>query len=323
MKVIAPFAYIDGKDKIWRVPAGTVVDGASIPRAFWTVIGAPYTGQYREAAVVHDRYCENKERPWSEVHQAFYDGMRAKGVGYIQAQVMYAAVYSFGPRWVVGEDRNGKAVLIQGQPQFDEQKKAQIEAYAGEGQRSIDEIKKFADGVTKASEGEVKESPADCGVVVPPAEAAESAYLLCGLDKKSQQLNSSRNLSILIADLRKLAGSNANLLIPAIEGYRADPTEANWIHAKDQAARIRALIKLATLSAIDYDASLTGSLGEETKQLFTVLQTRGVMLDKLTLNDQPQNDPGYLDDWIKRYQALMARLIVELEHLQMKVKAGS
>lgn len=35
------------------VPAGFVTDFASIPRALWTIVGAP-TGKYTRAAVVHD-----------------------------------------------------------------------------------------------------------------------------------------------------------------------------------------------------------------------------------------------------------------------------
>jgi hypothetical protein len=30
------------------------VDGTSIPQMFWWVIGSPYTGDYRRAAVLHD-----------------------------------------------------------------------------------------------------------------------------------------------------------------------------------------------------------------------------------------------------------------------------
>jgi hypothetical protein len=84
---------------MWSVPSGTRVDGASIPSVFWSIIGAPYTGKYREASVIHDYFCETKSRHWKAVHRVFLDGMLARGVDKIQAQLMYLAVYRFGPRW--------------------------------------------------------------------------------------------------------------------------------------------------------------------------------------------------------------------------------
>ncbi|MBI1866940.1 MAG: DUF1353 domain-containing protein [Methylocystis sp.] len=99
MELVRPFNYSDSHDIAWPVPAGTRVDGASIPSVFWSLIGAPYTGKYREASVIHDYYCETKSRHWKAVHKVFLDGMLARGVGAIQAKVMYLAVYRFGPRW--------------------------------------------------------------------------------------------------------------------------------------------------------------------------------------------------------------------------------
>ncbi len=93
------FAYIDPTGKRWLAPAGTVVDGASIPRLFWTVIGSPFSGRYRNASVVHDIECDEMREPWEDVHRMFYEACRAGGVEEAQAKVMYYAVYHFGPRW--------------------------------------------------------------------------------------------------------------------------------------------------------------------------------------------------------------------------------
>src|SRR5262245_50374378 len=48
MQLVLPFSYVDSKGVAWSVPAGTIVDGASIPSVFWSILGAPYTGKYRE-----------------------------------------------------------------------------------------------------------------------------------------------------------------------------------------------------------------------------------------------------------------------------------
>jgi hypothetical protein len=112
MQLVQPFNYIDSHNVSWPVPAGTIVDGASIPQAFWSIIGSPYTGKYREASVIHDYYCEAHSRHWKAVHKVFYDGMLARGVSPVQARVMYAAVYRFGPRW----DFDADACFCEGCP---------------------------------------------------------------------------------------------------------------------------------------------------------------------------------------------------------------
>lgn len=99
MTLVEDFAYIDGRNKLWKAPKGSIVDGASIPQAFWSVIGSPFTGEFRAASVVHDVYCENKDEPWEDVHRMFYEACRCSGVSLVKAKVMYYAVYHFGPRW--------------------------------------------------------------------------------------------------------------------------------------------------------------------------------------------------------------------------------
>lgn len=99
MKLLEDFQYI-GPDKLtWNAPAGSVVDGASIPQIAWSIIGGPFEGKYRDASVIHDIACDERSRPWQSVHEAFYTAMLARGVDVVQAKIMYAAVYHLGPRW--------------------------------------------------------------------------------------------------------------------------------------------------------------------------------------------------------------------------------
>ncbi|QDT03985.1 hypothetical protein K227x_23710 [Rubripirellula lacrimiformis] len=102
MTLREPISFIDPTDKRWDAPAGSVVNGASIPAAFWSLIGGPFEGKYRNASVVHDVYCEQMNEPWEDVHQMFYQACRSGGVDEAQAKVMYYAVYHFGPRWEWG-----------------------------------------------------------------------------------------------------------------------------------------------------------------------------------------------------------------------------
>ena len=102
MLLMQDFSFIDSSGMTWLAPKGIVVDGASIPRPFWSIIGGPFEGQYRNATVIHDHYCETWKthgRSWQSVHRVFYYAMLAAGVPESKAIAMYIAVRQFGPRW--------------------------------------------------------------------------------------------------------------------------------------------------------------------------------------------------------------------------------
>jgi hypothetical protein len=99
VQLLGPFGYTDPAGVDWLVPKDARVDGASIPRPLWSLIGGPFTGKYREASVIHDWYCDLRSRPWRDTHRVFYHGMVTSGVDPLQAKVMYAGVYAGGPRW--------------------------------------------------------------------------------------------------------------------------------------------------------------------------------------------------------------------------------
>ena len=108
MELLEEFGFIDPSGLDWPVPKGTRVDGASIPQALWSLIGSPFTGQYRDASVVHDYYCDVRVRPWKAVHKVFYDAMICSGVSSPRAKLMYAAVYFAGPKWTEQASHNSR-----------------------------------------------------------------------------------------------------------------------------------------------------------------------------------------------------------------------
>lgn len=98
-KLLEPIAYHQPANRDWPVVAGAWLDGASIPRALWTIVGGPYEGAYFNASIVHDHYCITQARTWRDTHRMFHDAMRCSGVGKVRAAIMYYAVHRFGPRW--------------------------------------------------------------------------------------------------------------------------------------------------------------------------------------------------------------------------------
>jgi hypothetical protein len=103
MRLLEDFAFVDDNGVRWLAPAGSVIDGASIPDTLWLVAGTPYIGDYRRATVIHDVACQQMARPSKDVHRMFYDAMITDGVPEARAQQMYTAVRLFGPSWVIPE----------------------------------------------------------------------------------------------------------------------------------------------------------------------------------------------------------------------------
>ena len=95
------FRFRDPNGLLWSVPPGREVDGASIPRPFWSFIGGPFAGRYMNASVIHDHYCDVKTRTEHDTHRNFYYGMRVAGVATWKAKFMYWVVELFGPEWVL------------------------------------------------------------------------------------------------------------------------------------------------------------------------------------------------------------------------------
>lgn len=99
MDLLENLIFIDSRGIWWLALRGSRINGASIPRVLWSLIGDPYTGDYRRASVVHDVACEHRNRPYQDVHRMFYEAMLADGLRPSKAWVMYQAVRAFGPRW--------------------------------------------------------------------------------------------------------------------------------------------------------------------------------------------------------------------------------
>lgn len=165
-----PYAYIDDRDKEWSVPSGWTVDGASIPRALWSIIGGPLDGKYRNASVIHDYYCDTKTEPWWDVHEVFYEAMLSSGVDPAKARIMYLAVYHFGPRW----PSQVKTVLYQWQYECDWTGKCDYSYLPKEYTDTVDyEQNAFSKEDLEKIESFVAEHPQDA--LADPPTALESA----------------------------------------------------------------------------------------------------------------------------------------------------
>jgi hypothetical protein len=99
MTLLTELRYTDPKGNAWVAPIGSVVDGASIPRYLWSIMGGPFEGRYRNASVLHDVAYGDKKRPWQDCDRMFYYAMRCSGVSAVEAKTMFYALYKFGHHW--------------------------------------------------------------------------------------------------------------------------------------------------------------------------------------------------------------------------------
>src|SRR5439155_1031595 len=114
MTLLTELSYTDPNGLIWDAPAGSVVDGASIPRYLWSIMGGPFEGKYRNASVLHDVAYGEHKRPWWDCDRMFYNAMRCSGVSIGEAKTMYYALYKFGRHWKFPIKR-GKPVKYKGE----------------------------------------------------------------------------------------------------------------------------------------------------------------------------------------------------------------
>lgn len=96
IKLLEEFYFIDKRNIKWKVPVNFVSDGATL-KMFQHVpgVGHPLDGDFLEASVVHDYYCNTKERSQKDTHRAFREALELDGVSYFKRWAMWLAVRAY------------------------------------------------------------------------------------------------------------------------------------------------------------------------------------------------------------------------------------
>jgi hypothetical protein len=92
MALTENFWYLDPNGRKWEAPKGSVISGASIPRPLWSMVGSPYTDDYRRASIVHDVACDDQTVQRKDADVMFYRACLAGGCSFLQAKLLYAGV---------------------------------------------------------------------------------------------------------------------------------------------------------------------------------------------------------------------------------------
>jgi len=57
VQIMEGATYTDPDGKVWEIYPGDLSDGATVPKELWSLVGGPFEGPYRVAALFHDRQC--------------------------------------------------------------------------------------------------------------------------------------------------------------------------------------------------------------------------------------------------------------------------
>jgi len=93
--ILEDYTYENDK-YIITVKAGFNTDGASIPKAFWSILSSPFDGAVTYGAVIHDGLYTKMQLPRKECDNLLREMALEKGYNKIKAFLVYYAVRLFG-----------------------------------------------------------------------------------------------------------------------------------------------------------------------------------------------------------------------------------
>lgn len=151
MLLVNEFSFQQANGKSWVVPAQTTLDGRFAPPLFTQLMGHPFEGGFRKAAVVYDYVVKDMTQPWPETQRMFYEASIVEGVLPIEAKVMFMLMNAGGSRWAERRSSNcfnschaGDSELSW-RPLVDDEQVIALVSWVREGDPSLDEIERRVD----------------------------------------------------------------------------------------------------------------------------------------------------------------------------------
>ncbi len=99
LRLSEDLAFRDASGRLWSAPCGSVFRGEALPSSVWKILGHPFVGAHRDAAIIHEHYCRMRAGLPGEVHQMFYEGCRSRGVPEPIARLARWELEQHGPSW--------------------------------------------------------------------------------------------------------------------------------------------------------------------------------------------------------------------------------
>lgn len=113
--LLEDLVYTNSDGEVFIAHAGEWIDGASIPKIFWSLVGSPMTGRYVPAAVIHDALYKTIGMLKGRADNVLYEAMLELNEDRAIADIIYKAVQlggqsSFDADQALGAARAASAV---------------------------------------------------------------------------------------------------------------------------------------------------------------------------------------------------------------------
>jgi len=327
--LLTSFRYKDPKGLTWSVPSGACVNGASIPKAFWSFIGGPLSGKYVEASIIHDYYCTVKSRPWQETHEAFYYAMRARGVSATKAATMYQAVQKFGPRWEKVKVK-GKSRIVTGRSFLYYSVIDELSKLANTNELSELGLSEFLnrseEQANKTRPSTHSQLPSNCSALVPELSTGDfsGSLIVCDNSEEKTKLIALQNIRNLQKSLVGVRASNSRFL-SVFHDYISQPTEENWQKVIVRTKTTRLVVSQAMRAWFKVNDMEPADPEHFMARISHLLSSRAAMLGDLLITGQaPSEDDAYaIFDRYTKIAEQLRRVLKKLEvQLEEKISAS-
>lgn len=145
MRLMQDFAFRQAQGKRWVATQGQVLEGKAMPPLFRDLVGKPFDGGFRKAAVVYDAAAQKMTEHWQQSQRMFFEASVVEGVPESDAKVMYLVLAAQGTRWEIPGSRcygscHGQAEPLEWRPVVDEARLASLMQWVRTEDPKIEEI---------------------------------------------------------------------------------------------------------------------------------------------------------------------------------------
>ncbi len=96
VRFVSELLHEDAAGEVWHCPVGLVTDGATIPRASWSLVGAPLSGPHVFGAFLHDARYRLADCTKEEADLMLWDAILCGGTPETDAAIIVEAVTLYG-----------------------------------------------------------------------------------------------------------------------------------------------------------------------------------------------------------------------------------
>jgi hypothetical protein len=155
IRVVEDFGFRQATGKFWKVSRGEAFHGKGWPPLLCDLVGSPYEGKFRDAALVYESATQRRTEKWDEAQRMLFEASITEGVAPQDAKVMYLLLAVQGSRWEVPDSRcfgscHGVSGPLEWRPVINEAKTEELVNWVRGADPDIEEIDRRAQSAIRA-----------------------------------------------------------------------------------------------------------------------------------------------------------------------------